>query len=499
MKEFQLKFITNKQTVRSLKLLSALQTRSDFTLKELATITNNSDRTTLTDIQRIKEYFANSIFLEATHNNGYRFDILSLEEYNTKKRALIEAEPLFKIIESIFYSECHTLNEWSELLYTTVSTLSKQITIIQHVLLDYNITLLKKPIDFSGNEINIRQFFHDFYYESDITPHTIFPSLAVQEISSTLIKDNFFTEYSYISFTDFNYIVFITLQRYLKNHTLNDLNSDAQFLKEYLVNHMNTVDLSTVGLMIYDYFNIQLPELEATYLYTQLITRRSLLSLESEKLFIDRFNLWDEPNRLAQTYVTAISVPPHERYRSIIFYESFFITLKIKQLFAPVLNQNLPDVTDYSKKMFASHFNITRKFIFDNLSEWCDLSEKQIEDISAELVLYTDSIRNFYWKKERNIAILLEGNRFITENIRSLFQRYLGKHYPLYFPDVTQLSIDYLKDNQIDLIITNYNEYLINLDYGIEIVLFELIPTKRDWKRLFQILTPTLMGKSKLF
>lgn len=496
MKEFQLRFITNKQTIRSLKILSALQSNSDLSLKELAKITDSSDRTTLTDIQRIKDYFSTSIILEAKQYSGYTFKIFSYENFNNKKRALLNEEPLFRIIESIFFNECLTLDDWSDALYTTVSTLKKQLATAQKFLAHYEISFSKTPVDFLGDEINIRQFFHDFYYESDITPHTIFPSLAIQEISSTLRKENFYTDYSYISFTDFNYIVFVTIQRFTTGHEIKDLKPEAMFLKDYFLAHMKTVDLSKVRSLINDYFHIQLSELESIYLYTQLITRRSLLSFSAEKIFVDRFNLWDETKNITLDYIKFISVPVEEFERSSVFFESFFVAFKIKYLFAPVLIQNLPDVTKYVEKILPKQFTLTREFISDQLSETHKLTNKQINDISADLVMYTDSIRNFYWKKNRNIAILLEGNRFVTENIRSIFQRYLDSHYPLHFPDVTQLSIEYLKENKIDLIITNYSEYAINLDYGIDIILFEMIPTIKDWERLFEILIPSLLKKS---
>lgn len=492
MKEFQLQFISNKQIVRTLKILSLLQNHSYITLKELASGTNSSDRTILTDIHRIKDYFSQTVDLEATPI-GYVFTILSLNAYSEKKRALLENEPLFRVIESIFFNECQTLDEWSDQLFTTVSSLSKLFNSITPILKSYGLSLSNDPVDFIGNEINIRHFFHDFYYESDITPHTVFPSLAVQEISSTLTKHNFFKEYSYISFTDFNYIVFITLTRFSSGKEVKSLNRNALFLKDFLVAHLKTVDMSIVRELIKKHFNTQLTEIEAVYLYTQLVTRRSVLSVEAEKIFIDRFKLWPELKPIANEYMLLIDTPEKYRKDSLIYFESFFISVKIKQCFSPVLNQNLDDITTSVKKNFSNEFQNTYAFIATCLAKENQLSNRQITDITANLVLLTDSLRNFYWTSSKNIAILLEGNRFLVENIRSTAQRYIGKHYPLFFPDVTALSADYFQTHNIDLIVTNYNDYLVNLDYGIPVVLFELVPSKTDWYHLFQLLSPNLL------
>ena len=89
MKEFQLQFISNKQIVRTLKILSLLQNHSYITLKELASGTNSSDRTILTDIHRIKDYFSQTVDLEATPI-GYVFTILSLNAYSEKKERYLK-------------------------------------------------------------------------------------------------------------------------------------------------------------------------------------------------------------------------------------------------------------------------------------------------------------------------------------------------------------------------------------------------------------------------
>ncbi|MEC5317159.1 helix-turn-helix domain-containing protein [Enterococcus casseliflavus] len=491
MKEFQLKFISNKQIVRSLKILSLLQNHSVITMKELASVTNSSDRTILTDIHRIKDHFKDTISLEPTPI-GYTFEIQNLRDYNEKKRALLEEEPLFQIVESIFFSECQHINEWSEQLFTTISTLNKLFKNITPLLKDYGISLSHNPVDFVGDEIDIRHFFHDFYYESDVTPHTIFPSLDIQETALTISRAAFFEEYSFISFTDFNYIIYITLTRILSGKSIEKVNKKALDLKNHLINHSNVCVLVHIKDLLLEYFNTEVNEIELFYLFIQLNTRRSAVSFKTEKLFIDRFNLWPEIKELAHNYTHAIDTPERYLKDGYIFFESFFISIKARYCLSPTLNQNLEDISMRVKMTFPLEFQKTYRFISSTLKEEYKLPDKQLEDITANLVLYTDSLRNFHWSSSKNIAILLEGNRFVVENIRSNAQRYLGKHCSLFFPDVTQLSTDYFQTYNIDFIVTNYNDYLINLDYGLPIILFDTTPSKKDWYKLFQKLIPNL-------
>ena len=67
-------------------------------------------------------------------------------------------------------------------------------------------------MDFIGKEIDIRSFFHDFYYESEIT-HT----RSCHQLPSSRLplpyKKHFFSSYPNVSLGDFSYTLMITLER----------------------------------------------------------------------------------------------------------------------------------------------------------------------------------------------------------------------------------------------------------------------------------------------
>lgn len=261
-------------------------------------------------------------------------------------------------------------------------------------------------------------------------------------------------------------------------------------LRDFLVTQLKTTDLKLLISLVNKYLGYSLSKSESIYLYFQLITRRTAISVESEKIFVDHFQLWPELKVLAYDYAHLINVPKKFKKDSYLFYESFFISIKIKHCFSPVLNQNIEDITTSVKLKFPKEFQKALIFLSDSLAKENKFSNKQLNDIVANLVLFTHTLKNFYWDSDKNIAVLLEGNRFVVETIRSGMQRYLGRYYTLYYPDVITLSTDYFQNYDIDLIVTNYNEYLFNLDYGIPIILFEMMPSKRDWRHLLQKLDP---------
>ncbi|OTO50580.1 hypothetical protein A5814_002748 [Enterococcus faecium] len=83
------------------------------------------------------------------------------------------------------------------------------------ILEKYGLALSFQPVDFIGEEANMRKFFKDFYYEDDITPHTLFPPESLKDIvndafaDTPLIMDN-----TGAAPGDFYYSLYIMIQRF---------------------------------------------------------------------------------------------------------------------------------------------------------------------------------------------------------------------------------------------------------------------------------------------
>ena len=68
-------------------------------------------------------------------------------------------------------------------------------------------------MDFIGKKSIFAVSFHDFYYESEITPHTVLPSIAIQSIAFAFTKSTSSSSYPNVSLGDFSYTLMITLER----------------------------------------------------------------------------------------------------------------------------------------------------------------------------------------------------------------------------------------------------------------------------------------------
>lgn len=211
MKKFQLNFITNKSTVRWFKILNEFEKNTESTASSLAKITNSTRRTIGTDVQEIREFSGNTILLETTRQ-GYAFKSLNFR----KKAILLSSEPLFVLTERLFQEETHSVEEWADIFHLSITTTQNYFKKMQTQLAHFNLTLSFHPVRMQGNEMDIRNFYFSFFYESDITPYTVFPTVAIQqavnEMGQLFNKDN----YHFSSFTLTTYLLLISIERYLR-------------------------------------------------------------------------------------------------------------------------------------------------------------------------------------------------------------------------------------------------------------------------------------------
>ncbi len=347
-------------------------------------------------------------------------------------------------------------------------------------------------VDIIGDEINIRHFFHDFFYQSDITSHTVIPSIEAQEIAMSLRKEHFFQEYSKISFFDFNYIIFITLERFIKGNNIIVFSKDKLFLKNQLLKHMKLINLSHVKEMIKIFYNVELTDEERTYMYILLISRRSIESLEAEENFIKHFSYWPETIYLAEELIHRFEIRGERKKRTIIFFNSFFTSLFLKYTVSPILVKNFDSFPYHIKKIHPNIYDICHEFISEELTNFLHLNHEQVDSISADMTLFIDSVNNKNSLSKKNILLLLEGNQFIVNSIQTRIYKYFYNHHNLNFPDITELNSSYFDTHQFDIVVTNYFEYLEQFDIKSPTIILEPVPTTSNWKELFRILAPDL-------
>lgn len=485
MKEFQLNFIMNKQTVRILRILNKFEHHASTTLNNLSEVLNIPTRTIIKDIQEIKNIFNESIDL-STSPSGYHFNVSDDYRYKEVKQSLLQNEPLFIMIENIFFGHLYNVPELSDQLHLSESTLLRYIYKAQSFLSEFQIKLKTSPVDFHGKEINIRHFFHSFYSDSDITPHTVFPTLEVKEITAKITEKITLKECAPITFESFNYHLYITLTRSFNGKTIDNLPDNLVILNEKKVLLYNEI----LKQVILEYFDNDLSLEEKQYIYLLTLCKRSVFDEESEQIFQ---SLQPQPKEIEEWTKQFLELAfDTEQEKSIcsLYIRSFFFSTHLKYRLSPILLQNLDDITLYSKQKFPCEYQRNEAFIQHTLGETYELTLKQIEGVSISLTLLNYTLSLVHARPSKQIAFLLEGNSYIRELIEATAINYLGTTHRVYFPNKHDTDIERIKKIKFDVIVTNYSEYLISTLTGKTTLLFDTIPTAENWNELFTLIDP---------
>ena len=489
MKDFQLKFMTNKETVRWLKILHAFERTPTRSVKELAQITKSTSRTIIADITSIRQYFRQSILIENT-TAGYFFKETIREEYQKEKRALLKNEPLFHIMEGIFQKQIKDIGEWADQLHFSESSLLRYFKMVENELVRYQLTLSSKKVDFIGKEVYIRSFFHDFYYESEITPHTVLPSIAIHEIAFALQRKHFFSSYPNISLGDFSYTLMITLERegnlVIESEMIQSLKEKEAFQR-----------FSVINDVIEEFAGKRLSVEELLYLYVMILCRRSLTDLDGENQFVRELQPHEAITDSANQFLVAFGQQSNDRERDLVFVRSFFTMLYLKEQLSPVTNRNIHDVHEVVQRKFFHMYTDFLAF-FSEHHQRVTGGKTPVTEITVMAVLFMDSLQEIHWGTPKNIAFLLEGNSLVCQNIQAAAIKYLGRFQHLFFPNALEMNLDYLEQNHIDLVVTNYSEYVSEQLIGRRYLLFHSIPDAEDWNRLLREINPRIIKEFSL-
>jgi hypothetical protein len=478
MKDFQLRFMTNKETIRWLKILNAFERAASRSTKDLAQLTDSTTRTIIADITAIREIFSPVLTIEATPS-GYIAKKQAPVDYLEIKRRLLVDEPLFKMMEGIFYHEIKSIEDWSEQLHISESSLIRYIKHVRNELAPYGISLSVRPVDLIGDEAAIRCFFHDFYYESEITPHTIQPDLTVQKIAFDLKKEHFFSTYPNISLGDFMYSVYITLERYLNGC---EIKISSAFLQQ-MTRQDSFRTFEHIKPLIEEKIGRPFPDNELLFLYVLLMTRRSLTDEAGEALFVAENQPSPSITTAAEIFLTEIETESLNRARDQMLVRSFFTVLFLREELTPAANQTIPDIREKVAAKFPQQFQQYLAF-FETHGPDITGGATTAENCAVLLVLYMDALKEIHWGQFRRIAFLLEGNGMICQNIQATAMKYLSRFQKLYFPNALELDQAYIDRYQIDLVVTNYSEYMIDLLKDHHAILFQTVPDANDWNRL---------------
>lgn len=485
MNELQIAFITNAEVRRWMRVLAIIERENHFTRVALSERLGISQRTMIKDLQSIKIYFGKAIQL-TSFNAGFYFEVKNRMDFQEKKSQLVKDEVLINIVTDIFYGYEKSLSEAADQYNYGESTMRRFLAQIQPILATYGLTITSNPLELSGNEVCIRKFFFDFYYQGehliqDVHPPEELHSLILAHFSDRLGNYELGTG---TTISGFYYQLYITMVRVQQYHfiSLPDwlLSVDYQEKDFHLFFSMQD--------MIKKEFGISLPKEELSWVHLWIISQRTTTSVSKELLFSKRFNNWPKIQKVVSDYLNEPFFIQWDTKVLAQFLTSFFVSLLLNEAIHPVLNKELVEIQQMAKKAYEPLWEKNVRFMEKQLSS-LGVSETYGEDIVARFTLFTRMLLEKY-QPSKHVVFLLEGDYLAVQEIRYQAQAQLGAHHHLVFLRQHELTPERLEAEQVDLIVTNYRPYMMKYTLQTDIILMKIFPDKSDWNQVTQWLNP---------
>jgi hypothetical protein len=482
MNDFHGKLIVDTKKRRILNILSFLERNKVLSAVELSQKTHATNRTIISDIAIIRDEMSTCLQIEST-NSGYSFRITDREQYQLKKQELLKDEPLFSIINGIFLGDENSVLDWAELLHHTTASLYRYFTNIKQLLRSYGVRLevIKNVLVLEGNEVAVRKFFIDYFYEAQVVSHAILPTKKIDEVAKAIIRDYNLS----ISFLKLSYLLLIQVERVRKGRLLT-INDD---LKCNIRNDNNFRKFEPVKELLQEKLNLVLNEDELMYLYLITSADRDIFDTRRELAWI--YSYYNKNIELLVDQYCCLTNMDTDFQKKICIHSYLTTAYNLYQI-GPTNLLNLTNINREIQRRYEHEYHLASEFFGCHLQRLGIMDEALKQSFLVNLVILQTSLVDLHDDPKKKIGVLLEGHFYSNTKFLTTFIRYFQRHHELVFlsPLMNELLIN---KESLDLVITNYplhtNAYLNDVNY----LLVNPIPDDEDWNNILEEIDPNMV------
>ncbi|MCA9765952.1 MAG: helix-turn-helix domain-containing protein [Carnobacterium sp.] len=461
-----------------------------WTIEKLSTLLDCSSRTLIADIQTINSKSKDNFFIRTSKQRGVKLIISDLFHVEDVYQEFVENSLNFQIIKSIIELDVTTSEELSELLYTSQSSIRRNLKQLNVFLAEYKLSIQSKPIKITGSEKQIRYFYSVFlceYYYTNVEnfQHQMkewaFNFLETLEKKESIPSQSCFTNYKTLIW------IIVCLDRVSKGY----------FIEEnYLTIKMVTIQEKQLLYKFKEQLSFELSGKEIDFMMYVYWNNR----YEFEKI--------DLVNNAASSYL----------YQQVLFFinqlkketgysiqeESFLITNLMGYYFngkffsgpGNFLFNTRRRNTELSEKTFSDFTNKVENVV-NRYPRGSWIYNMQIKELVFVLMLFWKGLITQIISKKEKINIM------ICSYIGAQQERLLGEMIESRFPTVVDCSAfsstNLLKDT-IQLVLTDHkiNETQQTMVQSKKVIGIDIVPTKRDWKRIERAIKDIQLEQERL-
>lgn len=487
MESTQIQLLVDKRNIRWFQILAKLERVTSISTKNLSQSLNISSRTIGSDIKEIKIYFNPAITIDSS-TTGYTFKITDKITYIEKKKELLKFEPLLVILSGIFYGKKVSIIDWADQLFLTDRTLNSHLKKLNPILDRYQLTMDYPILSLNGKEINIRNFFLAFFYEEDTIPHYVFPPILINNIIMDMTTTQLEDFHLDVPRFKLSYLLYITYQRVSNGHTLEISKEIVDILStSHLRKTMNQIKLS-----FKKYTSLQLEPSDLIYLILMIVDSNSYDDT-SNLAPIYQEDVHSKWLPVIEGFCNELDISDDQQARAII--ESFFHLNYLKNTVSNTCLFLPPSLLHYYKINYKEELQTMLGFLNKYPNAFHIDKSTQFE---YTLLLFSMRLRYKLKQKNFNIAFLFEGSTESTILLEALARNYTPSNHKIYFLHGHTLLPDTMNKLSIDLVVTNFSEYIFELPTEIDSILFNYNATAEDWNKFIKYIDPRLNKKYKI-
>lgn len=158
--------LLDSSSLRRLKFIeSMLEENRWWKTEKIAAQLECSESTVKSDIHYFRLYFSSIFKFETSKQKGIRLTISNTFQWDNFYQQIMRECMHVQFVNLLFYDTFHTLEEYAEELYTSVSSVKRCMEQVKPIFEKYGLTIQQKPIRVQGNEKQIIFFYGVLFWE----------------------------------------------------------------------------------------------------------------------------------------------------------------------------------------------------------------------------------------------------------------------------------------------------------------------------------------------
>lgn len=469
--------LIDKVTKRKALILTTLiEATEPISLKTLTNQLNISQKTLQQDVSNLIAELPNSIQLKNFRNipciEKINNDTSELSNY---LNSITSKNPLFIIIESIFDGEMYDIFYFASKFYISESTLKNYLAVLKKTLEPFSLALTTNPINITGNEINLRYFYFQYFR---YTRNSATPSLkSNQYVAMYETLQSLTTNYGLVLNLDYyrlaSWLLIFEKRVKQKKHVIIPESTYIKYSKKE-----SYLKLKSAILTYYLPNNLLASELnESELMYAYLTRLDSIIYEEGKSFFTD--DTFDQFKAFEQLTISFFKEAKRNISLNLVLnytLQAYLVNLSMLSELTPLFQK----VPKNLKKVIEKKYSSTVKI-------WNKLLTEQMEfaynyDIAINLTLLSET----HLHKKKNVLFALTGESASINYYKEHALKCVPYDMEVFFVFNAPLDNSLLENLNINLCVYNFTppEELTSSQ------LFRLsnIPLDSEWDKLLYIL-----------